>query len=373
MTTALQTKENPFGSPQVASRTGMVAAEQQRAIAEIQAAVLSAKGMPRDRVQCLDLIVQDCTDPALAEEAEYEFSRGGSNVSGPSIRLLETVARRWGNMECGVKELSRQDGMSECEAYAWDMESNFRDRKVFQVKHWRDTRKGGHAITDERDIYELVANNGARRKRACMEAVIPRDVIEQAVKQCQLTLKTSIEIDDKFIAGMLEKFTEFGVTKEQIEKRIQRHIDALTPALAMMLRKIYNSLKSGMSAPAAWFEAEPAVADAGAAPKTGAAALKEQALKTTESVAASNGADEDVTQKIAGVGTDVARDPKDMAPTPQSLMSMIVAAQNMSDVKVALLKLEDVEATLSGIEDAKEAKKLKHALADVRQELQNRK
>lgn len=57
-------------------------------------------------------------------------------------------------MEAGVKELSRSNGVSECLAYAWDYETNYRDVRTFTVRHWRDTREGGYALKDERDIYE---------------------------------------------------------------------------------------------------------------------------------------------------------------------------------------------------------------------------
>lgn len=266
---------NPFGSQTVAARAagGLVSVEQQRAVAQVQAAMIVARSMPRDRIAVMDMILQDCTDVSLAEEAEYEFSRGGSKISGPSIRLLETVARRWGNMESGVKELSRANGYSECEAYAWDMETGYRDSKSFQVKHWRDTKQGGYQLKDERDIYELIANSAARRKRACMEAVIPTVVIRAAADQCALTLKTKVDITDETIKGVLAKFADFGVTKEMVEKRIQRHVETLTPGLFIQLRRIYNSLKDGMSTPAEWFDMVP-VDEVANKPTTGASALK---------------------------------------------------------------------------------------------------
>jgi hypothetical protein len=273
---------NPFGSQAVAARQGggLIAVEQQRAVAQVQAAMIVARTMPRDRRVIMDQILMDCTDIELAEEAEYEFSRGGSKITGPSIRLLETVARRWGNMESGVRELSRAAGYSECEAFAWDMETGYRDSKTFQVKHIRDTKTGSYALTDERDIYEAVANSAARRKRACMEAVIPTMVIRAAQEQCVLTLKNKIEITPEGIAQMLERFAAYKVTKQMIETRIQRHIDAITPGLWIMLRRIYNSLKDGMSGPGDWFEmgAAPSERDSNKAP-TGATALKEAATK----------------------------------------------------------------------------------------------
>ena len=45
-------------------------------------------------------------------------------------------------------------------------------------------------------------------------------------------------------------------TPAQIEKRIQRRLDTITAAQLVQLRKIFNSMKDGMSTPADWFEAE---------------------------------------------------------------------------------------------------------------------
>ncbi|OYD65987.1 UNVERIFIED_ORG: hypothetical protein BDU10_8639 [Burkholderia sp. CF145] len=270
------TTANPFGSSAPRQAGALVSVEQQKAIAEVQAALLIARAQPRDPIAAMDRILQDCTRPKLAEKATYQYSRGGNDITGPSIRLAETIAKHWGNMEVGVKEISRRDGVSECLAYAWDLESNYREVKSFSVRHWRDTKKGGYVLTDERDIYEMIANYGARRKRACILAVIDGDVIEAAVDQCDATLKTKIEITPEFIAQMVERFAELGVNRDMIEKRIQRRLDSLTPALAVQLRKIYNSLKDGMSVAADWFELPTVEAETAPA----AAASRTESVKT---------------------------------------------------------------------------------------------
>jgi hypothetical protein len=246
---------NPFSAPIVAAPTGAAAAALvQREVAEVQAAMVIAKTHPRDPRQSMDRILTACTRDTLAESALYEYARGGQTVTGPSIRLAEEIARQWGNILCGVTELVRHAGSSECLAYAWDLETNFRDEKRFTVRHWRDTKKGGYAITDERDIYELIANMGARRKRACILAVIPGDVTEAAVRQCDMTMKTREQVTPERLKALVEAFGKFGVSQGQLEKRIQRRLDSITPALLVNLRKIYNSLKDGMSQPSDWFE-----------------------------------------------------------------------------------------------------------------------
>lgn len=248
---------NPFASAPVvaAPSSATMAALMQRETAEIQAAMAIAKKFPRDQKACVDRIVTSFSRATLAEQAMYSFSRGGSNISGLSIRALEEIARNWGNIVSGVKELSRMGDRSEVLAYAWDLETGFKDEKIFQVRHWRDKKNGqGYIVTDERDIYEVVANVAARRKRACMEAVIPGDVREVAERQAVLTLKTKVKITPELIAGLIEKFGEFGVTQAMIEKRIQRRIQAIEPGHVIMFTRIYNSLRDNMAVPSDFFE-----------------------------------------------------------------------------------------------------------------------
>jgi hypothetical protein len=250
---------NPFAQSaensvaRTASSEGVV----QREISEVQAALVVAKRFPRDPIQAMDRILQSCTRLGLAEGALYQYARGGQDISGPSIRLAETIAQHWGNISSGVVELSRRNGESECLAYAWDLETNFRDEKRFIVKHIRNTRRGSMALSEERDIYETVANSAARRKRACLLAVIPGDVVESATRQVELTLRTSAEISPDRIKAMLETFAEYGIAREMIEQRIQRRLDAITPALFLQLGKIANGLKDGMSSASDWFEVAP--------------------------------------------------------------------------------------------------------------------
>jgi hypothetical protein len=261
--------------------------DQQRAIAEVQAAMIIARSNPRDVLRAIDLIVQDCTRPGLAEKALYQYARGGTDITGPSIRLAECLAIRYGNLQYGIRELEQRQGESVLQAFCWDVEANVRREVVFTAPHVRDTKRGRTNLTDARDIYEATANVGARRLRACILGVIPGDVVDAAVDQVEKTLHTKADVTPERIKKMVEAFGAYGVTKGQIETRIQRRLDAITPALFVQLTKIYNSLKDGMSAAADWFEAEPTNGAAEPAkPAAGVAGLKDRikgaAAKTQE-------------------------------------------------------------------------------------------
>ncbi len=229
---------------------------------QVQVAMLAAKRFPRDEKAALDRILNSCSRESLAGVSQYEYARGGTSITGPSIRLAEAMAQQWGNMESGWREIDRRKdsdgvGFSVVEAYAWDLETNTRSPRVFNVRHWRDTKQGGYKLTDERDIYELCANQAARRLRACILAVIPGDITEEAMRQCDATLAAKADNSPEAQKKIVEAFAKYDVTKAQIEARIQRRLDAITPAQVITLRKIAASLKDGMSSAGDWFDEAP--------------------------------------------------------------------------------------------------------------------
>lgn len=254
--------DNPFGrlpEPISVQREASTEVAVQRELAEVQGAVLMARRFPRDQIKAMDKIIQACTRPSLAEAALYSYSRGGTEITGPSIRLAEVLAQNWGNMSFGMREVEQRafagrPGESTMVSYCWDLESNVRDERVFQVKHVRDTRSGQTKLTDGRDIYETIANQGARRLRACILAVIPGDVVETAVEQCEATLLAKADTSPEAVGKLVTAFEKFGVTREQIETRIQRRIDTIRPAQIVQLRKVWASLNEGMSVASEWFQ-----------------------------------------------------------------------------------------------------------------------
>lgn len=364
-------QDNPFGSRAIAAQKANAVAEtdQQRAIAETQAAMIIAKRFPRDPAQAVDRILMACTRPTLAEQALYSYGRGGTDVTGPSIRMAEALAQNWGNIQFGIRELEQRDGESSVEAYAWDIETNTRQVKVFQVPHIRYTRNGTKKLEDPRDVYEMVANQGARRLRACILGVIPGDVIEAAVKQCETTLKTKAEVTPERLAALVEKFAEYSVTKEMIEKRIQRRLDAMTPALLVNLGKIYNSMKDGMSAPADWFEIAPPSGDpapaGGEAPKKGADALREAAKNRKSPTGA--------TAPTSSASTAAAKHqpPKDDRTPADKVADRIQKARDAKDTEVAFLILDEVRSMIDDLPDA-EREALRADLAAASDEIKAR-
>ncbi|HCY86380.1 MAG TPA: hypothetical protein DHV36_14690 [Desulfobacteraceae bacterium] len=230
------------------ARTSVANIEQSRAISETQAAMIVAQKFPRDENVSYKKIMVACQRHSLAESGIYAFKRGNAMVTGPSIRLAEVLARCWGNMDYGFREVGRTDNSSEIEAFCWDMENNVRITRTFTVKHWRDTQGGGYALKQERDKYELVANQAQRRVRACILQTIPGDIVEAAEKECQKTLQggDGRPIEDR-VRDMLVAFQEFGVDEKMIEELLNHKIKAIIPAELVKLQQIYKSIKDGVA------------------------------------------------------------------------------------------------------------------------------
>jgi hypothetical protein len=272
--------------------TGAIAsANESRAISEVQAAVIVAKRFPRDEAAARDKILTSCARPSLAEKAVFSYARGGSDVTGVTIRLAEEAARLWKNIDYGWRTIEQRFDESTIEAFAVDLENNVRRSTQFTVSHRRHTKKGDFLLTDPRDIYEMQANQAARRVRACILSVIPGDIIEDARDQCEQTMNTNVELTPDKLKSLVGAFAEIGVTLPMLEKRIQRKLDAIQPAQVVQLRKVYNSLRDGMSEVGTWFEVEasspsaavPAAKGiAGVKAALGAASMKDQAIDATE-------------------------------------------------------------------------------------------
>ena len=216
---------------------------------EVQAAMVVAKRFPRDEIDSFNRIMTSCQRKSLAERAMYEYPRGGTKVTGTSIRLAEARAQNWGNIDFGIIELEQSNGESQVMAYAWDLETNTRQTKIFNVPHVRGTKKGNVPLTDPRDIYEMVANQGARRLRACILGVIPGDVIDAAVEQCKKTMTEGNEkpLIDRIREGVKLFEEKFSVSQQMLEKYIGCKCEAFSENDMVRLNNVYRSLRDGMS------------------------------------------------------------------------------------------------------------------------------
>lgn len=230
------------------SRVGQgTAVEQTRAQSEVYFRVALAHDKPRDEDAVTAAMHRACNRLRLAEKAFYKLPRGGSTVEGPSVHLARELARIWGNIDYGAKELRQDDeyAQSEIEAHAWDLETNARVSATFIVPHKKDTRAGVRKLDTMQSIYENNANNGAKRVREAIFNVLPQWFVEEAQEICRKTLEAGdgTPLDDR-IATAIDLFSKLGITEAQLVAKLGREKSRWDEQDVAGLSVTYRSIKA---------------------------------------------------------------------------------------------------------------------------------
>lgn len=225
------------------------AIEQSRAVAEVQGAIIVAQRVPRDVPTAVGQMHQACAQPGLADRAFFRYNRAGSQITGATVHLARELARCWGNVQYGIGELDRDDeaGQSQMLAWAWDVQTNTRASTAFIVPHARDTRDGVKRLVDMRDVYENNANAGARRLREQIFAILPVWFVDEAKNLCAATLANPGDgkTREQRVAEAIRRWSEKGITREQLEDKLGRAAPQWTDPDLAQLRVIWSSAARG--------------------------------------------------------------------------------------------------------------------------------
>jgi hypothetical protein len=237
---------NPSSGPRPAGVSQATAVEQQRAIAEVQAAVVVAQSCPRDMQSAEAEMEYVCGRMDMAEHAFYQVVNRGT---GMSVHLARELARIWGNIDYGVKELHRSDerGESEVLAFAWDQQRNTRSSRSFIVPHQRMKAGSRVDLVDLQDIYLNNQNVGARAVRECIQTILPRWFTEKAQNLCRQTLEhgEGKPLADR-VAAIIKAFKDnVGVTEQQLEQRLGKKRGQWDASDIAQLTIIGQSIKRG--------------------------------------------------------------------------------------------------------------------------------
>jgi hypothetical protein len=230
-----------------------------RAAEETRVAMLTARQWPRDEERCRTKAVQAFTRPIVAEDAEYSYPRGGTDVRGPSVYAAREIARHWGNLQFGVEIVSQDEREVHIRAFAWDLETNQKvtaDDRFGKLQQRKDKRSGETrwVVPDERDLREVTNKRGAILIRNCLLQIMPSDLLEECLRQSHNTIAAAMQKgkDDpvtleKRRAALLKAFAKFDVTQEILEKFIGHLFDELTGEEYAELTAIGKSLKDGQA------------------------------------------------------------------------------------------------------------------------------
>lgn len=239
-----------------------VVASQAREEHELKALFVVAYQRGRNERDCFDKVMVSCERPSFADGATYSFPRGGTQVTGPSIKLAREIARCWGGVSYELRIVDESPESVHIRGIAIDFVAVIRvameDR--FGKKIQRKLRSGETKWIepDERDLRELINRRGAICVRNALLQLFPPDLVEDAQERSQATLEAAASGDleknrAKTIAALLASFKTVGVTQDQVEGFTGRPIQDITPTEVAKLRTIYASLKDGVTRPSDHF------------------------------------------------------------------------------------------------------------------------
>jgi len=249
---------------QAGSQTSGTGIESSRAQREIEGRIILARKFPRDIGIVRDKTLAACRIVSFAEKALYQYSRKDGDgrkviIKGASIRLGEEMAKAMTNFSYGMREMDSGDDWTEVQSFAWDIESNVSETRDFKVMHYRKAGVSIRKITDPRDVYEMVANMGSRRMRACILALVPYYIQEEAITECDKTVMGTIagKAGSKRAKKMLDAFAELKISEAVIEAKYKKKLKNFSPSDYSDLVSIFNSLKDGIGKPWDYFDVEP--------------------------------------------------------------------------------------------------------------------
>lgn len=229
------------------------------ALQEIQGAMILAKKFPRDIEAVWGKLMKSCQRETMAGQATYAFPRGSQTVSGPSVHLARVAAQAFGNIRWGHDVIQEDDTSITIRGWAWDIEENSKATADDRFKKLVYRKKGGWVVPDERDLRELVNRRAAILKRNCLLEILPRDLIEDAIGVCKLTLKSGIKDPAGESKRLIIEFGNIGVTVEMLKGYLGA--DTFGPDEVVAMREILNSIREGQATKADFFSADQAAKD----------------------------------------------------------------------------------------------------------------
>ena len=242
MTRDLSLPSDRAATARVDAASQATAVEQARAVAEVQAAVVVAQQVPRDLGRAEAEMRDTCGRLSMAGRAFYSVPNRGT---GPTVHLMRELARIWGNVQYGVQELRRDDeaGISEVQAFAWDVQTNTRSARTFIAPHARMKGRDRQKLTDLGDIYLSNQNVGARAVRECIATILPTWFTEEAQDRCRATLeKGEGKPLPERITTMVSLFGEQGIKIDQLEARTGKQRSAWGAGEVASLAVDYTSI-----------------------------------------------------------------------------------------------------------------------------------
>lgn len=233
-------------APQNIPTTSRMQSETARALAREQRLYANAMNAVRNRDEIYEEIAFYCDSIESAHDAFYSYNRGNEIIEGANIKLLRAIACAFGFVRSGWRVLETHDTYCEVLAFAEDMKKGSVSEIEFTVRFWRETQKGGYALTGDRDKYEITSNMASRRVRKCLEDIIPSALVRKAEAMCMKTLRSQGSLEERIVT-MINKYAEMGIEKARLASYLQHPVESATEYEVVRLGKVFRAIADGVT------------------------------------------------------------------------------------------------------------------------------
>lgn len=260
----MQAQNNSVGFMTGPSAAMVAAAESAKA--QIQCAYMMALQCPRSYFAAEQAVVKACENPLFAEKVEYKLPRGGTTISGPTIRLAELIRREWRNIFTTERVMHDDERQMIVQVTAMDLETNSIETAEVVIPKTVERRyvKDGQEIISEREnslgkkVYTVRATDSevdmmrkamiSKALRNAIFRLVPAELVQIAIATARQTIQTADAKDPKeAIRRLIFCFEEQGVSIDKIEKEIGHTLEKANTADVKKLRGLYKQMLNGAS------------------------------------------------------------------------------------------------------------------------------
>jgi hypothetical protein len=253
-----------FGGIEVAGENAATQALIAKATADIQARWVMAMRRPRNPKDVRQLITKECERPSFAKEAMYTIPRGGSKITGLSIRFAEVAMRCMGNMSCEAQTLFDSDEERLVRVTATDYETNaswHRDITVKKTIERKQLQRGQRALRTRVNsygdmIYIVDANDDdvatkeaamiSKAARTAILRLVPGNIQSECEKICEATMaKADARDPDAARNEVFDGFSKLDILPSDLEQWLGHAIERITPHETTELRNLWIAIRDG--------------------------------------------------------------------------------------------------------------------------------
>ncbi len=205
---------------------GMATYQTDKAVVDMQ--IMTAKRFPRNLQQAINKAMTIATmDRETAAKCNYSLSKGGKNITGPSVHLARIIARHYGNLRVDQKVTDFDKTHVTAEAMAFDLETNYAIKTT--IKKSLLTKEG---IRVSEDMASIIGNAAAAIAfRNAIFGVLDDDIVNKVYGAVKKKMIGDVSTEEKLkmkqtsvIDGMIKQYSIYKLSEEEICKTVGKSV-----------------------------------------------------------------------------------------------------------------------------------------------------